>query len=348
MRRDSADYSLMPPDLTDSEYDYDSETDTEDSMPAEHHPSGSSSAASTSSVSSCKNHLPEKLIESRTIIRNKPVTDVEINSSNNARKRLRMHKDLSKDAFRDKVQPNFHHPPGTYSSVKRTKQCVDTCEGTGKNMLREEGSSAPNTTIGSSPTEITSPKVDWSPNININSKCFHPSGIGLSRANTSNNIAQHEDAMLAPPRQAVEKVKSNIEVVNKDHRRKTKGNYKTNLYRKEVVENLRMILPDLVESDEESDSESEAEQEYIMDATRDIYDATRDTYDFLEGEKQNDLQPSGRTRSCMGMTKAEYIDNEYIHNYDEAPNKISGKHHEEGTKENCTADLYEKRAVEIS
>ena len=107
-----------------------------------------------------------------------------------------------------------------------------------------------------------------------------------------------------------------------------------------------MILPDLVESDEETDSESEAEQEYIMDATRDIYDATRDTYDFLEGEKQNIFQPSGRTRSCMGMTKAEYIDSEYIHNYDEAPNKISGKHHEEGTKENCTVDLYEKKAVE--
>ena len=48
----------------------------------------------------------------------------------------------------------------------------------------------------------------------------------------------------------------------------------------------------------------------------------------------------------MGTTKADYIDNEYNHNYDEASNKISGKHHEEGTKENCTADLYKKRAVE--
>ena len=54
-----------------------------------------------------------------------------------------MHKALSKDAFQDKVQTNFYHPPGTYSSVKRTKQCVDACEGTGKNMLREEGSSPP-------------------------------------------------------------------------------------------------------------------------------------------------------------------------------------------------------------
>ena len=214
MDKNSAGYSLMPPDLTDSEYDYDSESDTEDDTPVEHHPSGSSSAASTSSISSCKHHPPGRVIELRTTIKDKPETDVEINSSNNARKRLGMHKDLSKDAPQDKVQTNFHHPPGTYSSVKRTKQCVDTCEGTGKNMLRKEGSSPPNTTIGSSPTEITSPKVDWSPNININSKCFQPSGIGLSRANTSNNIAQHEDAMLAPPRQAVEKVKSNIEVVN--------------------------------------------------------------------------------------------------------------------------------------
>ena len=119
--------------------------------------------------------------------------------------------------------------------------------------------------------------------------------------------------MLAPPRQAVNKVKSNIEVVNKDHMRKTKGNYKTDLYRKELAESLKVILPDLVDSDEETDSESEAEQEYIMDATRDIYDATRDTYDFLEGEKQNDFQPSGKTRSCMGGNDKGRVYRQRIH-----------------------------------
>ena len=50
MRTESADYSLIPPELTDSEDEYDSETDTEDSVPAERHPSGSTSSAITRSI----------------------------------------------------------------------------------------------------------------------------------------------------------------------------------------------------------------------------------------------------------------------------------------------------------
>ena len=81
-------------------------------------------------------------------------------------------------------------------------------------------------------------------------------------------------------------------------------------YRKEVAENLRVILPDLVESDEEYDSESETEQSYNEDAKHENHAAVRETYDTLKREKHNIFQPSGRTRSCMGTTKADYVDNE--------------------------------------
>ena len=40
MKTEPTDYSLTPPELTDSEGEYDSESETEDSMPAERHPSG--------------------------------------------------------------------------------------------------------------------------------------------------------------------------------------------------------------------------------------------------------------------------------------------------------------------
>ena len=52
MRTESADYSSSPPELTDSEDEYDSEADAEDSVLAERHPSGSTSSAITSSISS--------------------------------------------------------------------------------------------------------------------------------------------------------------------------------------------------------------------------------------------------------------------------------------------------------
>ena len=87
-----------------------------------------------------------------------------------------MHKGSSKDASQNKVQTNLYHPPGTCSSVKRTKQCTDASEVTGKNMVREEGSSAPDTMIDSSSTGKTNSEVDWSPDTNTNSKYFQPSG----------------------------------------------------------------------------------------------------------------------------------------------------------------------------
>ena len=149
MRTESADYSSSPPELTDSEDEYDLETDAEDSGPAERHPSGSTSSAITSSISSYKRQLPGRFNVSKTIIKDKPVSDIDIKSSDIARERLCMHRGSSKDASRNKVQTKLFHPSGTCSPVKRTKQCTDASEVTGKNMVREEGSPAPDTMIDS-------------------------------------------------------------------------------------------------------------------------------------------------------------------------------------------------------
>ena len=156
-------------------------------MLAERHPSGSTSSAITSSISSY-DHLPGRFNVSNMIIKDKPVSDIDIKSSDKARERLCMHKGLSKDTFQNKRLTNLYHPPRTCSSVKRTKQYTDASEETGRNMMREEGSSAPDTMIDSSLTGKTNQEVDWSPDTNTNSKYFQPSGTGLSRTGTSSNI----------------------------------------------------------------------------------------------------------------------------------------------------------------
>ena len=102
MRTESADYSLTPPELTDSEDEYDSESDTEDSMPAERHPSGSIASAITGSIGSYGHHLPGRFNVSKMITKDKPVSDIDVKSSDKARERLRMHKGLSKDTFQKK------------------------------------------------------------------------------------------------------------------------------------------------------------------------------------------------------------------------------------------------------
>ena len=79
MRTESADYSLIPPELTDSEDEY--ETDTEDSVPAERHPSGSIASAITGSISSHGHHLPERLNVSKMTVKDKPASDIDVKSS---------------------------------------------------------------------------------------------------------------------------------------------------------------------------------------------------------------------------------------------------------------------------
>ena len=160
------------------------------------------------------------------IIKDKPVSDIDVNSSDKERERLRMHKGLSKDTFQKKRLTNLYHPPGTYSPVKRTKQYTDASKEKGRNMVREEGSSVPDTMIDSSLTGKTNQEVDWSPDTNTNSKYFQPSGTGLSRTDTSSNIVQLADDTLALTSQAVEKLKSNIEMVSKDHSRNMGGTHK--------------------------------------------------------------------------------------------------------------------------
>ena len=116
-----------------------------------------------------------------------------------------MHRDPSKNASQNKVQTKLFHPPGICSPVKRPNQCTDASEVTGKNMVRDEGLSAPDTMTYSSSTGKTIPEVDWSPDINTDSRHFQPSGTVLSRTDTSSNIVQRAEDTLALTSQAVEK-----------------------------------------------------------------------------------------------------------------------------------------------
>ena len=84
-----ADYSLMPPNLTDSEYD--SESDAEADTPVGHHPLGSNSTASIHSTTSnsCNHQPPGRASEPRpatfTGSEDEPETDVEFNATNDTR-----------------------------------------------------------------------------------------------------------------------------------------------------------------------------------------------------------------------------------------------------------------------
>ena len=64
--------------------------------------------------------------------------DYDYDEYDKARERLPMHKGLSKDIFQNTRLTNLYHPPGTCSSVKRTKQYTDASEEKGRNTVREE------------------------------------------------------------------------------------------------------------------------------------------------------------------------------------------------------------------
>lgn len=188
MRTEPADYNLTPPELTDSEDEYDPESDTANSISAECHPSGSIASAITGSIGSCGHHPPGRINVSKMIIRDKPVSDNDVNSSDKEKERLRMHKGLNKDTFQRRRLTNLYHPPGTDSPVKRTKQYTNTSKEKGRNMVREGGPSAPDTVIDSSLTGKINQEVDWSPDTNTNSKDFHPSGTVQAAVRLKNNI----------------------------------------------------------------------------------------------------------------------------------------------------------------
>ena len=46
--------------------------------------------------------MPERINVSKMIIKDKPVSDIDVKSSDKARERLKMHKGLSKDIFQKK------------------------------------------------------------------------------------------------------------------------------------------------------------------------------------------------------------------------------------------------------
>ena len=113
-------------------------------------------------------------------------------------------------------------------------------------MVGEERSS--DTELNSSITWRTDQGVNWSSDTSINSRYFQPSGTELARID-----------------QATVKLKNDREMGSKSLIRKTEGIHKKNPYRKEVIINHEVILPELIESDEEYEYESETEHPYNED-----------------------------------------------------------------------------------
>lgn len=156
----SADYSLMPPNLTDSEYD--SESDAEADTPVGHHPLGSNSPApihtTTETSISCGHHPPGKASEPRpttfTDSEDEPETDVESDDTDDTRglpdipsdliymisdeEGLGLYTHRSKGNPLDRARTKYYQPSGTYSSKKRIELCGDTCKEYGKDVVKKK------------------------------------------------------------------------------------------------------------------------------------------------------------------------------------------------------------------
>ena len=102
------------------------------------------------------------------------------------------------------------------------------------------------------------------------------------------------------------KLKNDREMVSKSHIRNMEGIHRKSLYRKEITVNHEVILPELIESDVENESESESEHPYNEDGKQASHTAMHETNVSLEKENQNNFQPSGRNRPCMGNTEADH------------------------------------------
>ena len=66
-------------------------------MPAERYPSGNIASVITDSTSSYGYHLPERLHVSKMIIKDKPASDIDVNSSDKERERPRVNEEISKN-----------------------------------------------------------------------------------------------------------------------------------------------------------------------------------------------------------------------------------------------------------
>ena len=183
--------------------------------------------------------------------------------------------------------------------------------------------------LNSSLTGRTDQEVDWSSDTNTNSRYFQPSGTGLSRID-----------------QAAVKLKNDREMVSKSHIRKKEGIHRKSLYRKEITVNHEVMLPELIESDEEYETESGSEHPNNEDGKQASHTAMHETYVSLKKESQNNFQPTGRNRFCMGNTEADHKKNGYDSYRNIAPKKIIGRNYEEETEEPTTANLHGKRDTE--
>ena len=136
-----------------------------------------------------------------------------------------------------------------------------------------------------------------------------PSGTGLSRTRINEAMANYEDTTLDP-----------LRTFSKDHETATKKECATDPYEEETVQSHKLALPDLIESEAESDFDSEMEQDFSIERTcHHTYNADGN----FEKEGLDIFQPSGMIQNprkqCMtktsGTDKAEV---EYMNRKDDS------------------------------
>ena len=129
-------------------------------------------------------------------------------------------------------------------------------------------------------------------------------------------------------------------VSGKGHKKETKKECVMDPFEKKTVDNHRVALPELIESEDEIDSESEIEQEDNIETSS---HQTWDTDDSSEEKKRNIFRPSGKENSCMKKIKVESIDSQ---NSDEKIEFMTGRKPKDAIEGDLIRFMYKDPANE--
>ena len=179
MNTEPTDYNLTPPELTDSEGEEDSEDETEDDMLIEYRPSRNIASGISRSTKSDGYHLSERLLTSKTTIKNKSTSNTDADSSDEDTEKPQMNKEINKNRLHKKRLTYPCHPPGRYSPMIEDQQHTETSKEIGSITVKEEEVS--NTDLNSSITWRKDQGVNWPSDTSINSRYFQPSGTEPAR-----------------------------------------------------------------------------------------------------------------------------------------------------------------------
>ena len=327
MKTEPTDYSLTPPELTDSEGEEDSEDETEDDMLIEYRPSRNIASGISRSTKSDGYHLSERLLTSKTTIKNKSTSNTDADSSDEDTEKPQINKEINKNRLHKKRLTYPCHPPGRYSPMIEDQQHTETSKEIGSITVKEEEVS--NTDLNSSITWRKDQGVNWPSGTSINKRHFQPSGTDPARID-----------------QAIVKLENDRDVQRKNLIRKTDRIHEKNSSRKDIIINHEVILPELIESDEEHEADHESGNPYDEDPKRRSQTMIHETHLSLEKEDINNFQPTGRNRPCTEKTEADIRKNGYDHYRNNASKIRIDRDHEEEIEEADTADLHVKITTE--